>query len=166
MKNIRFSQVARAGLVLAALLATAGPSSAFKLEPVESRRDAFRIGAGLQWDFGSMMPSFILSGRWTQTRTNDSVVGGRVELAIPLMADYRPTVRLLALAGNRDVQGEAGFGYRFATSDFLVGLGVQAPYTNVGVNYAFASSFMPYAGVNTFGRAPASRMSTSGAAPL
>jgi len=145
------------GVAFALVVVASGPSSAFVAQNVETKRDAFRIGAGLQWDFGNMQPSFIASGRWTETRPNSGVVGGRVELAIPFTSDYRPLVRFLALAGNRDLQGEAGFAYRFAASDFLFGLGVQAPHVNVGINYAFASSFLPYAGLNTFGRAPASR---------
>ena len=58
------------------------------------------------------------------------------------------------MVGSPSVQGLAGFGYDFANQQPLLGLGVQGPYVEGGVNYLFDGQFHPYLGIDTFGSAP------------
>jgi hypothetical protein len=112
---------------------------------------------GIQWDFSDMKPQLVGAVRRTETTSRDAVHGGKVDLAIPLSANmsFDPTLRVLGLAGGREVQGEAGFGWRVRGGEFMASVGVQAPYTNGGVNFVFNGPIKPYFGVNTIGRAPA-----------
>ncbi len=107
--------------------------------------------AGFQWNFGTSTPELVLGVRRIETRQNDSTIGGKFDIAIPLNAVTfkTPIVRLMAVGGNRDVQAEFGFGLKLMEWKAVAGLGVQAPYTNVGVNYIFNEGFNPYFGFNT-----------------
>ena len=78
-------------------------------------------------------------------------MGGKLDIAIPLnAATYKmPIVRLMAVGGNRDIQAEFGFGLKLMEWKAVVGAGVQAPYSNIGVNYIFNEGLNPYFGFNT-----------------
>jgi hypothetical protein len=107
---------------------------------------------GIQFDFGDMQPEIIGAVRHTNTDKGNDVVGGKLDVAVPLLGDdnFIPTVRVLGLAGSRDVQGEAGLGFDFAAQQALVGAGVQVPYVNGGVNLQFDGEWHPYLGVNSY----------------
>ena len=121
-----------------------------------------RVLAGLQWNFGDSQPELVLGVRRTQTSTSSHVRGGKIDLAIPLKADFgqiKPVVRVMGVAGNRDVQGEFGFGMRVLDWKPVVAAGAQIPYANGGINYVFADGAKPYVGFNTLKRAVAPRQS-------
>lgn len=107
---------------------------------------------GIQFDFGDMQPEIVGAVRHTNTDEDNDVVGGKLDVAVPILGDdnFIPTVRVLGLAGSRDVQGEAGLGFDFAAQQALVGAGVQVPYVNGGVNLQFDGEWHPYLGVNTY----------------
>lgn len=111
---------------------------------------------GLQWDFGDNRPDFVAAVRRTQTNTTSHVIGSKVDLAFPLTVDdgFQPRVRVLALAGNRTAQGEAGVGVALNKSKFspLVAAGLQLPNVNGGANYVYGGGLKPYLGVNTLKR--------------
>ena len=115
---------------------------------------------GVQWDFGDKKPQAVLGVRRSQTTTQSAVYGGKVDVAIPLSTDglFNPTIRLLAVGGDRTIQGEAGVGAtrnaRGAISPLLA-LGAQVPFVNGGVNYGIGQGFAPYLGLNTVKRAAA-----------
>ncbi len=118
--------------------------------------------AGLQWNFGDSQPELVLGVRRTQTSTSSQVRGAKIDLAIPLKADFgqiKPVVRVMGLAGNRDVQGEFGFGMRMLDWKPVVAAGAQIPYANGGINYVFGDGVKPYVGLNTVKRAVAPRQS-------
>lgn len=156
VKSVLASAVlAGAALLPSVAAAQVRPSTTF------SARDEGRIGVGLQWNFGSSQPELTLAARWTRTQTDSNVVGVKFDVAVPVLNGWRPTARLMGLAGDRDIQGEFGFGYSFATSKFMLGLGAQAPYVNGGMNYEFGGGVAAYGGVNTFGRLVAPRQTTT-----
>ena len=117
------------------------------------------FSVGIQWDFSDSQPQVVASVRRLQTRTSGDVAGGKFDIALPLTFDkpLDPTIRLMGVVGNRDIQGEAGAGWKIMSSRAVAAVGVQAPYTNGGVNYVFGAGLKPYLGVNTFGRAPGPR---------
>ena len=121
---------------------------------------------GVQWDFGDKKPQVVAGVRRTQTTTQSAVYGGKMDIAIPLSTDglFNPTVRLLAVGGDRTVQGEAGVGATRTTQGAispLLALGAQAPFVNGGVNYVNGQGMAPYLGVNTVKRAAAPERSSS-----
>ena len=121
---------------------------------------------GVQWDFGDKKPQVVAAVRRTQTTTQSAVYGGKMDIAIPLSTDgfFNPTVRLLAVGGDRTIQGEAGFGAtRTAQGSIspLLALGAQVPFVNGGVNYGFGQGLTPYLGLNTVKRAAAPKRTPS-----
>ncbi len=115
---------------------------------------------GIQFDFGDMQPEIVGAVRHTKTDDDNDVYGGKLDVAVPILGDdnFMPTVRVLGLAGSRDVQGEAGLGFDFAAQQALVGAGVQVPYVNGGVNLQFDGEWHPYLGVNTYDGAPSRQL--------
>ena len=107
---------------------------------------------GIQFDFGDMQPEIVGAVRHTKTDEDNDVYGGKLDVAVPILGEdnFMPTVRVLGLAGSRDIQGEAGLGFDFASQQALVGAGVQVPYVNGGLNLLFDGELHPYLGVNTY----------------
>ena len=107
--------------------------------------------AGLQWNFGDSTPEFVVGVRHTRTNTSDNVVGIKGDVAVPLDNKRwkQPVVRVMGVAGNRDVQGELGLGVQVNTWKPVVGAGVQGPFVNGGANYIFGDGLKPYIGVNS-----------------
>ena len=122
----------------------------------ETNRNDTIFSLGIQWDFGDSVPQAMVAVRHTQTQTDDSVFGAKLDLAIPLNVKdhFQPTFRALGLAGTRDLQGEAGVGFKIGPNDMIFGGGVQAPFVNGGVNYIMNKTIAPYFGMNMLGRAP------------
>ena len=150
-QRVAFTLSASLGLGAAIFMVACGTqaqSQSFTRQP----RDQARLGVGLQWNFGTSQPEIVLAARWTRSHTDASAFGGKVDLTFPVMTEFRPTLRLMGVAGARDIQGEYGFGYRFAASKVLIGLGAQAPFTNAGIDYTIGENFAAHGGVNTFGR--------------
>lgn len=114
---------------------------------------------GIQWDFGDKKPEIVAAVRRTQTDAQSRVTGGKVDLTMPLALDmnFAPKLRVLGVAGDRNIQAEAGFGLRLTPHSIspLIAGGVQLPYVNGGANYIFADGLKPYLGFNTIRRAVA-----------
>ena len=117
------------------------------------------FSVGIQWDFSDSQPQLVAGVRRLDTRPNGDVAGGKLDIALPLGFDkpLDPTIRAMGVVGTRDIQGEAGLGWKIMSSRAVAAVGVQAPYTNGGVNYVFGDGLKPYLGVNTFSRAPGPR---------
>jgi hypothetical protein len=58
-------------------------------------------------------------------------------------------IPLHAVGGNRDIQAELGIGLKLMEWKALVGVCVQAPNTNGGVNYIFNDCMQPYFSFHT-----------------
>ncbi len=144
-------------LIALALVVTASTPawSIANLEILHKQNETVVFG-GIQWNFGSSKPELVLGARSTQSNSTSHVTGVKFEMAIPMdsIRWKMPTFRAMGLAGSCDVQGEAGLGWNFATNHPLFALGVQAPYSTLGVNYSIPNSFAPYLGVNSL-RKPA-----------
>ena len=126
--------------------------------PFELRRESkveTLLSLGIQWDFGDAVPQAVVGIRSTTTSAEDAVAGGKLDLTLPLdfKAKFQPIIRAMGVAGNRDVQGEAGFGMKPESGQFLLGAGLQGPYVNGGANYLIGKGVNPYFGVNSIGRA-------------
>ena len=129
-------------------------------DPVLRKAWETKVFAGLQWNFGDKETNLIFGVRRTQTGIDSVVRGAKFDLAVPLRSEFvgiKPVVRIMGVAGNRDVQGELGLGFKAIDWKLIVAGGIQAPYFNAGVNYVFDEGFKPYAGLNTLKRAVAPR---------
>lgn len=113
-----------------------------------------RFFGGMQWSFGNNAPELIMGVQRIETRTDETVFGGKFDFSLPLTGPkkFDPTVRVLGVAGNRDAQGEAGFGIQLSRLDPLLAIGANFPYINGGMNIYRAQGVAPYAGITTLGR--------------
>lgn len=109
---------------------------------------------GLRWSFGSDAPAVTAGVRHTRTEIDERVLGVKLDISLDLKTDltFTPTIRLLGLAGNRDIQGELGLGFQTSDWQGLVAAGVQLSYFNAGANLTFDGTLSPYAEINGLGR--------------
>lgn len=108
---------------------------------------------GLQWNFGSSSPEVTGGVRYLTQNSNGVVYGAQADASVPLMGgNFGPTVRLLGLAGNTDVQAQAGGGFDFATQLPVASFGGQAPYVTAGANVELGGDIRPYIGLNSLAR--------------
>lgn len=105
---------------------------------------------GLQWSFGASSPEVTTGVRYVRADDDGLVFGAQADAAFPLLSDsFAPTIRLLGLAGNEDVQAQAGVGYDFSTALPLVAVGAQVSYLNAGANIELGGGVKPYVGINS-----------------
>lgn len=108
---------------------------------------------GLQWNFGSQSPEVTGGVRYLTSNEDGLVYGAQADAALPLMGDaFAPTIRLLGLAGNTDIQAQAGVGYDFGSSLPLLAVGAQTAYVSGGANIELGGAVNPYLGVSTLAR--------------
>jgi len=124
-------------------------------DSTQNSRNDNKIYAGINWNWGAREGATAVVGyRAAKVRGNDRVRGAKVEMSVVLSG--APVglgeIRVKALAGKRNVQGELGAGFSFQGQAFLLNAGVQGPYVNGGTDYLFGKGWQPYIGVNTLGR--------------
>lgn len=108
---------------------------------------------GLQWNFGSQSPEVTGGVRYLTSNEDGLVYGAQADAALPLMGDaFAPTIRLLGLAGNADIQVQAGVGYDFGSALPLLAVGAQTAYLSGGANIELGGAVNPYLGVSTLAR--------------
>lgn len=109
---------------------------------------------GLRWNFGAEAPAITAGLRHTRTDVDEGVLGAKLDVSLDLKTDFSfaPTVRLLGVAGNRNLQGELGLGIQTADWQGLMTAGVQLPYVNAGANLTFDGTLAPFIEANGLGR--------------
>lgn len=126
------------------------PASSF------SSNDDTMASIGLRFDFGDMKPEIVGQVRHTKTNSSNTVTGLMGEIALPILGEkpFVPTIRGMGIVGKPDVQGMVGLGYDFASQQPLLGLGVQGPFVEGGLNIELGGALEPYLGVNSYDGAP------------
>ena len=154
------------GIMLCSLVVFEAHAGALAITTLNKRNETVAFG-GINWNFGASKPELVLGVRATQSNRTSNVMGAKFDVAIPLDSKTwtMPTFRVMGLAGSCDVQGEVGLGWSFNTNYPLFAVGVQAPYSTAGINYAIPNSFSPYLGVNSL-RKPACAFKTTTAFPI
>jgi hypothetical protein len=174
MRRSAFGQgelrIAAAALALCVVLVPMSASTT-PLRPItivgtsqEGGIDETRFLAGLQWNFGNGAPEVVLGIRSTRTFRGNDAYGGKLDIAVPVSLNWnRPVVRVMAVAGVRQVQLEFGGGVRLIDWRPVLGAGLQGHYSNGGTNYLPSEGFAPYLGVNDLGalRKPATITTTT-----
>jgi len=104
---------------------------------------------GIQMDLTDLQPQLVGGVRYTDTSASNSVIGAKADIAFPLHAttSFAPTIRLMGLAGNPDLQGETGLGYNFSTSQPVLAIGAQGSFLNGGANFELGRTWKPYIGI-------------------
>jgi hypothetical protein len=130
-------------------------------------QSATRFSIGLQMDLYTGEPQLVAAIRHTVTLPHNQVYGGQGDITMPINLAQplqMPTIRALGIAGERDVMALVGGGVVLGSFLPVASAAVQVPYATAGANYVFGRGFQPYAGVNSFARAVAPRVVTTGSA--
>ncbi|WP_424982799.1 hypothetical protein [Maritalea sp. S77] len=121
------------------------------------------VSIGLRFEFGDVVkPSVVGAVRTTNTSEDNVVTGALFDVAVPFGPDqnFLPTIRLMGVFGNPDVQGLAGVGFEFGENQGILAVGAQIKHLEGGVHVGFDGSFAPYAGASTYGGPPERSMTT------
>lgn len=108
---------------------------------------------GINWNFGTKAPELVLGLRSLRTGVDKKSSGAQLDVFLPFLGGISfDRIRLSYVGGQRSVLGQLGFGYSFSQQTPLVGLGVQVPYANFGLDYLFRGTALPYVGLNSLNR--------------
>ena len=111
-----------------------------------------RAYAGLKWTLsGGIKPEAVLGFRHANINSNGDTDGGDISISAKFMDGIQPgQVRAKYFNGKEDVQGELGGGYDF-TQGIFGGVGVHAPYSNLGLDLFpnAQTKFDPYVQIDT-----------------
>jgi hypothetical protein len=141
------------------ILVLLAPATSFAgvLAPTYVPVDETKFSIGLRFEFGDVVkPSVVGAVRKTHTDVNNQVTGAQFDVAVPFGPDqnFAPTLRLLGIYGNTNIQGLAGVGFDFSENQGILAVGAQIKHLEGGVHVDFGGGFAPYVGVSTYGGPP------------
>ncbi|MCF4098992.1 hypothetical protein [Maritalea mediterranea] len=125
--------------------------------PTFSPVDDTSASIGLRFEFGDIIsPSLVGAVRTTHTSTENVVTGGMVDIAIPIGPDlnFQPTIRLMGIFGNTQIQGLAGAGFDFGQNQGILALGTQIKHLEGGMHIGLEGGLFPYVGASSYGGPP------------
>jgi hypothetical protein len=132
-------------------ICTAPTSTVINAPGGKRRSDTFFMG--INWNFGTKAPELVLGVRSLRTGVNKNSSGAQLDVFLPFLGGISfDRIRLSYVGGKRSVLGQLGFGYSFSQQTPLVGVGVQVPYANFGLDYLFRGTALPYVGLNSLNR--------------
>lgn len=132
-------------------LCTAPTSTVINAPGGKRRSDTFFMG--INWNFGTKAPELVLGLRSVRTGVDKKSSGAQLDVFLPFLGGISfDRIRLSYVGGQRSVLGQLGFGYSFSQQTPLVGVGVQVPYANFGLDYLFRGTALPYVGLNSLNR--------------
>ena len=110
--------------------------------------------AGLNWELGGgTTPALVLGVFQTRVSSNGDTTGANLAFFLNLAGGVKPgSLKLTALDGKENLQGELGIGYNFLKSEPMLVLGANAPYVAIGINGYLNPGIMPYATLRTQGK--------------
>lgn len=93
------------------------------------------VYAALKWTFGDKFnPEAVLGYRHAKVKYNGNTDGADASISAKFLHGFElAKLRVKYLVGNEDVQGEVGGGFS-VNQGLFTGLGVHAPYSNIGVD--------------------------------
>jgi hypothetical protein len=139
------------------LLPTSAQAGMIILVPTHTAVNETTASLGFRFEFGDTVnPSVVGAVRHTHTDTSNNVTGGLVDISLPFGPDenFMPTVRLMGIIGNTNVQGIGGVGFDFADGQGLISGGVQIRNFQVGTHFSFDGEIEPYVDISTYAGAP------------
>ena len=116
--------------------------------------------AGLKWTFGEgFYPEILVGFRHASVSSNGYAYGGDASVAFKVFDGksfgvHPGKLRLKYFNGSDYLQGEVGGGYDFGKGSFFAGIGGQAPFSNIGLDYNFTASnpLEPFFMLNSLGQ--------------
>ena len=118
----------------------------------KSGRNDNTVYVGINWNFGVRDgATAVLGYRDAKVKANGNVEGWKIEGSFVLTGAPMGfgEVRAKYLRGERDVQGELGFGFSGAHGAAFLNAGVQGPYINGNLDYLFNKGLLLSIGANT-----------------
>lgn len=118
------------------------PYSAFS-----QKHSKTRAYVGLNWTLGSSItPALVLGVMQARTKSNGDTTGANLTFSLDLLGGPKPgALKLTALGGKENAQGELGVGYHFGKAAPLFTLGVNAPHLALGIDGILGQGIAPYA---------------------
>ncbi len=111
---------------------------------------------GLKWTFdGGIAPEIIVGYRHAEVTSNGYAQGADISFAFKVFDGLQPgKLRIKYFDGSDYMQGEVGGGYDFGKGGFFAGIGGNAPFSNLGVDYNFSqpSPLEPYFMLDSLGQ--------------
>lgn len=135
---------------LAGIVAAPYPATVTTTGTSKSETQAY---VGLNWFLGGgTTPALVLGAVSTDVKSNGDTRGVNLAFHVNLAGGIAPgKLRLSALRGKENLQGELGAGYNFVSAKPFIGLGLNAPYIAVGVEGYLDPGLVPYATVHSLG---------------
>ncbi len=132
-------------LAMASGSAIAGKGGALVISQGSGSETQTKAYAGLAWTLGAKkspaVPDLVVGVRSLKVKSNDRVSNGadlsaRFTFVEGLSFD---SLRLSYVGGKRDVLGNIGVGYSFASKSFLTTVAAQGAYSRAGIDYKYSS---------------------------
>jgi len=113
-----------------------------------------RAYAGLIWVFNnkaSMKPDLTLGVQSLRVKSSDSVSGADLNLRFKIEDGLKlDSNRLSYVGGERNAQGQLGFGYSYKHKSWLTTGAVSGPFSKAGTDYVYGKKvFEPFIEINT-----------------
>ena len=106
--------------------------------------------ATLNWYIGtSLLPNILVGYRDTTTEVNNNVKGGSISISYNTKENTLDQFKVIGIAGNTDIVGEAGVGYSLYQQQFFANVGIQGLYMDAGLDYSLNNKLGYYIGVTT-----------------
>lgn len=135
---------------LACSMAQAGIPAAYAIVGSPASQSQTRGYAGLKWSLSSgATPAVVLGIVQAKVKPNGDTQGANLSFSLDLVGGIKPgKLKLNYLNGQENAQGEIGVGYDFMKAAPLLGLGVNVPYLNAGVDI-YQDGYDPFVTLQT-----------------
>ena len=141
------------------LCALVGAPSCFAgaIVPTVTSKTQTRVYAGLVWTLSnrdSLKPDVAVGAQSLIVKSNNQVSGADFSVRFKIDDGLRlDSSRLSYVGGERNMQGQVGFGYSHINNGWLGTAAASGPYSRIGVDYLFGKGdFAPSLELNTMPR--------------
>jgi len=154
---IRIAGIALLGLAAGPALAGKGgppPTPTFTTVVIgQDKVSDDEFFAGINWQFGTNSQAELVIGyRDVNVHSDGDVDGAGVDFTFPIKDGLKfGEMRVKAIDGQDDWQGEFGLGWSFLHQGFLLTGGAQGNFFTMGTDYVFGTGWEPYIGANSIG---------------
>lgn len=113
----------------------------------DSENEAF---IGFNWTFGAgLTPEVVLGYRNVDVDSTGDIEGAGANISFNIAKMNFDRIKLFAIHGDEDLQGELGFGYSLLNQEWLGTLGAQGGYINLSTDILQSGEFKFNGGLNS-----------------
>lgn len=129
-----------------------------------------RAYAGLVWVFNnkaSIKPDLTVGVQTLRIKSSDSVSGADFNVRFKIQDGLKlDSNRLSYVGGERNAQGQLGFGYSYSQGSWLTTGAISGPYSKAGTDYVLGKKiFEPFLEINTLKKSKKVNGSSSSSCP-